>query len=208
MRIGIDIDGVLANFNAAYRMKLISVTGRDLIPEGEEPPCWEYATHYGYTKDEDSRTWKDILADPWFWQFLAPLPGALSFLDWVDTESRYGPVSGLIVPYFITTRPGVDTKGQSERWLRPHVENPAVLIARSSEDKGLLARGLGLTHFLDDKPENCHAVKTAIPSCDVWLLTARYNEWAHEDVRYTDIHVALSLEDFQLQLETTRARAA
>lgn len=193
LRIGIDVDGCLADFNAAYRKTLIKVSGRDLIPEIFEPPCWEYATVYGYTKDEDRAAWKEITSDPIFWRRLSVLPGAQEFLNNLD-DARHA-------VYFITSRPGIATKHQTETWLRNFVLNPTVLIAKSSEHKGIIARGLELTHFLDDKPENCLAVKEHTIECHVYLLDARYNRWADLDPRYADIVRIYDLDKFARVIE-------
>lgn len=208
--IGIDIDGVLANFNKAYRAKLIEVTGRDLIPEaacrsnepGEEPPVWFYAEFYGYTKDEDSKTWKAIIADPMFWRNLEHLRGAKEFLWNLDCEVELHDDNIAQRPevYFITTRPGTDVKGQTVTWLSDRdVDFPTVLITRGN--KGQLAQGLGLTHFLDDKPENCFDVKAACPSAEVFMLSCRYNLDAQERAKELGIHVIGELNEFEAALQ-------
>lgn len=200
--VGVDLDGVLANFNAAYRRKLIAVTGRDLIPEGEEPPVWDYACpYYGYTRDEDKATWAAIIADPYFWFGLEAMPDAYGFLADVGHMDEV---------YFMTTRPGLDVKGQSEHWLFDSGANdgPTVLICRG--EKGHLARGLGLTHFIDDKPENCLSVATISPATAVYLLACKYNEWAWKDPRYVEagVRVVRSLDIFSEVLYADRDRAA
>jgi 5'(3')-deoxyribonucleotidase len=175
LRIGCDMDGVLADFNNAYRQRLIDITGRTLIPEGFQPPTWYYATdHYGYTKAEDDATWKSITSDPHFWVDLNAYPKAKDFLRELNGHKDAD-------LYFITTRPGLNVKRQSEWWLHPYVTHPTVLIAKNAESKGLIAAGLQLTHFIDDRPENCLAVKVHSPSTEVFLLDYPYNEWWDED---------------------------
>lgn len=208
--IGIDLDGVLANFNAAYRARLISVTGRDLIPfevcrgwtSAETPPTWNYAPYYGYTPEEDADTWRSIRTDPTFWQNLRGLPGALEMLNGLAARltGLYDPIPEV---YFITTRPGIDVKGQSESWLmNAGIDIPTVLITRG--EKGDLARGLGLTHFLDDKPENCLSVKTLSTTTETFLLACRYNEWAQDDAQYTGVRRIGRLDDFTEALNVER----
>lgn len=199
--IGIDIDGVLANFNARYRDMLVQVTGRDLIPVDDcssvtadhTPPCWNYAPVYGYTREEDSRTWVAIRDSPDFWMSPDPLPAALPFL-WAlqASDRRTAPEY-----YFITTRPGASVKYQTERWLQNlGFYNPTVLITRG--DKGQLAAGLGLTHFIDDRPENCLDVRAARGErCRVFLLDARYNRAQQDECRLAGIEVIPSLSAFQ-----------
>jgi hypothetical protein len=186
--LGLDIDGVLADFNRDYRRKLIEVSGRSLIPEGEVPPCWQYAPAYGYTKEEDSRAWASIKADTTFWANLSEYRGAAKFLWALDVEATIADYAGKPEIYFITTRPGLDVKVQTEEWLGGHgVDTPTVLISRG--DKGLLAKGLGLTHFIDDRPENCYSVKEHSPDTAVFLLSWRYNEAAHEECRKRGISI-------------------
>jgi hypothetical protein len=202
--IGCDVDGVLADFNTAYRQRLINVTGRELIApfvDGHEPSVWNYATdEYGYTKEEDSAVWKSIIADRYFWGDLCEYPRAVMFLS----NLRYVENDGV---YFITTRPGLRVKRQTEEWLHNRcVSNPTVLIAKNADAKGMLAAGLGLTHFIDDRPENCLAVKTQSPHTDVYLLDHKYNRWACDDVRYTDTTRIHSLDDFLAALNGTEQR--
>jgi hypothetical protein len=211
--IGIDIDGCLANFNKAYREILIATTGRDLIPEeccrgsrpGEEPPVWDYAPHFGYTKDEDRATWKAIRESRTFWQDLDALPGVGGFLWDLDIDAEIGENAPEV--YFITTRPGNAVKNQTVTWLSEHrVDFPTVLITRG--DKGQLAAGLGLTHFLDDKPENCFDVKAARPECAVYLLSCRYNEAQQNECRMRGITVIYSIDQFRQVLKRSREQVA
>jgi 5'(3')-deoxyribonucleotidase len=191
MVIGVDVDGVLANFNKAYRQRLIKITGRALIPEGEDPPCWNYAPHYGYTKEEDSRVWESIKEDRDFWRGLEALPGARALLFALQDVQFYRDAE----IYFITSRPGATAKEQTERWLEAHgFIDPTVLIARG--EKGFFAQGLRLTHFLDDKPENCYSVKQASPKTHNYLLSARYNEAQHDEAREQGIVVIRTLAEF------------
>jgi FMN phosphatase YigB (HAD superfamily) len=170
--IGCDVDGVLADFNTAYRQRLIDVTGRELIPpfvNGHEPTVWNYATdEYGYTKEEDNAVWKSITNDPFFWQDLEQYPTAAAFV-W-SVLRLFDNV------YFITTRPGYMVKPQTEKWLKDLGRNNAtVLIAKNAKAKGYLAAGLGLTHFIDDRDQNCYAVMHYSPDTQVYMLRHKYN---------------------------------
>jgi hypothetical protein len=183
MRVGVDLDGCLVDFNAGYRRMLGETTGRWLIPDGDEPPCWNYATEYGYTKEEDAEVWRRIRNSREFWKALDPLPGAASFVDtlgrWVAEENWSG--DARLEVYFITTRDAPRVKQQSERWLMEHGwfgGVPTVLIARGS--KGDLARGLKLDSVVDDRPENLFDIRKAVRSCQTIKRQARYNLWADE----------------------------
>lgn len=157
--VGVDIDGVLADWNNAFRQVLINRTGRVLMDLDFDPPVWNYAEHYGYTAEETARAYADIHTDSFFWQNLKPLPGAerlAGVLDRLEWEDR-------IELYFVTARSGVDVKFQTERWLGHLMGHPrlrsTVLICPG--DKADVATALRMTHFIDDKFETALAMARA-----------------------------------------------
>jgi len=167
LRIGLDIDGVLSDFNAGYRDLFVETTQKDLFNGEVDPPCWNYHTGYGYTDKEMVAVWAAIREDHGFWERLAPYPGATKFLT-----NLFWRRSTMDV-YFVTTRVGREVKLQTERWLARHgFPNPTVLIAKG--DKGAIAAGLGLTHVLDDRPENLFTMPAGVERC---LMLRRYNTW-------------------------------
>ena len=155
MKIGIDVDGVLASFEEGYAKLIIAVTGKDLFPEPKPwwptgcPPVWFWTQHFGYTQAEDSATWKAIKESPDFWQKLKILPGAYTLRNLFQ---KYGFLKSHDI-YFVTNRLGIRPKEQTERWLREHLglSRPTVLL---SEEKGLIAKGLHLDCYIDDKDSN------------------------------------------------------
>lgn len=178
--IGVDVDGVLADFNQSYRNMLIATSGKDLFKGETDPPCWNYAPAYGYTQEEDTAAWSNITKSYCFWRNLSALKHAGDFL-WALAASHLVPVPDKSRVYFITSRPGLDVKGQTERWLHAlGVPNPTVLIVGNHFDKGPVASALSLTHFVDDKPENCLAVRaTRHNACTVFCPPYRYNTMEH-----------------------------
>lgn len=190
--IGCDVDGVLADFNEGYRRTLCTIGGRngfenEPVASCWEPPQWYYAEHFGYTKDEDTRAWNEMLSSPVYWRLLNPYPGVCEFLH------KLRQVNAEI--YFITTRPGQTCKVQTECWLEAMgFYRPTVLIARG--DKGGIARGLQLTHFLDDRPENCFDVHDTFPTCATFLFSRRYNVNYQEYARQREIRVVTQLQEF------------
>lgn len=154
MRVGVDVDGVLADFNRAFITRVIQVTGRNLFPAGYEPTTWGYPTEVGYTLEEEAAVWETITEDRCFWSSLTPYPETRAAVEYLHHRA-YTHRDDV---YFITARPGLDAKKQTEAWLRAqfgHVSgflsNPTVLITKH---KGLAARTLDLDVYIDDRYEN------------------------------------------------------
>lgn len=164
MILGLDIDGVLADFNLNFIPLVIKTTGKDLYPPRPFAiPTWYYSEFYGYTKEEMTGVWEKIKTSQIYWNCLKPYVGVEDFL---------GTVSG-IPTYFITDRAGPNVKAQTEKWLRNvGVSNPTVLISR---EKGTCCRVLNVTHYLDDKIENCLDVQEKSPTTKTFMLARPWN---------------------------------
>lgn len=156
MRLGIDCDGVLADFNSGFIDRMVAVTGRDLFPPRPfDIPTWNYPEAYGYTRDELTAVWNGIKEDRSFWQQLP---------DYDDTEEALRYLNGRRIlgddVYFITARPGLDAKAQTEAWLikrwpKPYAPQVTVLI---SSRKDLCAKALDLDLYVDDRDLNVESV--------------------------------------------------
>ena len=148
-RIGVDVDGCLANFNQAFIGLLIAQSGRDLFPvHPYDPAEWHYPATLGYTTEEMDRTWAHIEASTEFWENLDGYPDAAQFLRNLDWRHRR---AGDDI-YFITSRPGRRAKEQTEAWLDLRgFEGATVLI---SSLKQLCCTALQLDYYLDDRTEN------------------------------------------------------
>lgn len=189
MRVGIDVDGVLANFFSAYEDAVATKAGRDLFPARYPealPPVWDWPQHFGYTDAEMSAVWKDIKASDNFWQKLTPLAGANQLRGAAPWKAGHD-------VYFITNRPGATAKAQTEQWLRRFlsISIPTVLVCG---DKGPLVNSLGLDCFLDDKPENVQDVDDAAPLCRTYLLSYPYNTWSVAGKRVGSVAEFLTAE--------------
>jgi len=162
MRIGIDVDGVLACFYAGYEDLIVGIDGRDLFGAHrwprETPPVWDWPQHYGYSGDVIAEAWKRIKASDTFWLTLPPMPEIGTFQRWMGANTEHQ-------VYFVTDRPGATAKRQTELWLmRYGVACPTVIISRKG--KGIVCEALDLELYVDDKGENIVDVDARSPQTD------------------------------------------
>jgi 5'(3')-deoxyribonucleotidase len=196
MRIGVDVDGVLADFNTSFIERVIQVTGKDLFPPRPfDIPVWDYPQSYGYTDKETHAVWENIKADPTFWYGLSPYPDTLDALHLFRDMANHHDI------YFITARPGIVAKQQTERWLRALGGDPSwgptVLI---SSDKLGCVKALNIELYIDDKTENIQSTSLA---CMSLLLTRPWNAKAKGLTR-----VATLMDFFNFIRDYFHARAA
>lgn len=169
-KIGVDCDGVLMDFTSGYTRKLEGVSGKKCtLTKGTEPHCWGWPTEYGFSEEDDDAAWASIKKDQYFWATLPPT---------MEAPMACGVLNGLYLAghevYFITHRMGLAVHAQTMVSLRMlGIELPQVLV---TGNKGPIAQGLGLTHFIDDKFENCCDVAAFTKgACKVFLLNKAYN---------------------------------
>lgn len=183
MRVGVDIDGILADFNTSYIALLNRVSGKEADIH-YVPTQWSYERSLGFTKDDIQAAWEQIKSND-FWHSLDMMPG-VEYGCLCDLESHD--------LYFVTTRPGEFSKTDTESWLNRHlgVECPTVLI---SNRKGHAAYALELDYFIDDKIENVWDVQDRAPNTKAYLLDRPWNQPqpnGHGSIQ----HRVKSLEEF------------
>jgi hypothetical protein len=166
LRIACDLDGTLADMNAALQREAERIFGEPVDLGARAPSVFTtVARHRAAAGDEDvasvrgrmlaegerSRLWNHVREIDNFWETLP--------------EIEIGAVARLAVTVavqgweilFLTRRP--DTAGdtvqvQSQRWLRAHgFELPSVYVV--SESRGKIAASLSLDAVIDDRPDNC-----------------------------------------------------
>lgn len=193
MKLGIDVDGVLADFATAYGRLLIDITGRNLLPEGWDiadnpnwPTTWYWEREAGYTKDEENLVWKQgIYSTNTFWENLEPLPTAVASLErLLDLQKEGHDI------YFLTHRSGKRAKYQTETFLVGNgMRFPTVLL--TGTDKTPLINGLGLNFFIDDKPTTVADVAEKCKVKHLFLKAAPYNTEMATAKRVASIQEAL-----------------
>src|SRR5437660_614000 len=118
--IGLDIDGVLADFSGEFSRRINEKYGLKSDPAKQTD--WDFPC-LGITVEQEQEIWSEIDATPNFWMTLNPLtdcPEAAHFCDYKT--------------YFITSRPetaGMPTDEQTAMWLRRHffIANPTVIVS-------------------------------------------------------------------------------
>jgi hypothetical protein len=194
--LGIDIDGVLACFDIGYRQALHRVSGHHgTIKREEEPDRWHWPVHYGWTQQDDHNAWAEIKGDPNFWAGLPAYPEAPFALRALLMAAAEGHNV-----YFLTNRPGQQPHTQTVRWLRSYgYPFPSVLLCpevKGVSTKGLIARGLQLTHVIDDKPENLDAVLDTSPATTCILRARGWNVSARERLAARGVQIVTDLGGF------------
>ncbi|MFQ5812938.1 MAG: hypothetical protein ACE5I2_07100 [Anaerolineae bacterium] len=152
MIVGLDIDGVVADFLSPFLLVLEKRVGNGPIPV-------DSITDFGFKEHpilSEQDVWNCMEAvsyDPPFWQNLPSLitPGEWCSLENLSREHRL---------VFIThryVRDTYDIHGVTCDWLKMHgISEPVVHF--TEEDKAELVQQLGIQLFVDDRYENCRDV--------------------------------------------------
>ena len=165
MKLGFDLDGVLANYDSGFREVLEQVVRKPLSPK--PPEVWEWPAALGVTEEQEQEALERVHRSPTFWADLERTPGfddmALKRLQRIaETDDLY----------FITDRPMRGAKRQSEEWLKKFGLPPSVLI---TPHKGLAAKVLNLDAYIDDRPDKCVDVTWESKTTAVYLQRRLWN---------------------------------
>jgi len=167
MRIGIDLDGVLADLQEPF-VKLAAELFPDLdreqvhhepevtapgdgdageadVPEDPPPPG------LALTRRQTEAVWRAVSGIEDFWETLDEHePGSIARLAALADARRWEVI-------FLTSRPssaGRTVQRQSQRWLdRRGFPHPSAFVVHGS--RGQIADALQLDAVVDDRPENC-----------------------------------------------------
>jgi uncharacterized HAD superfamily protein len=170
LRIGIDLDGVLADMSAAlddHATRLFGPVSSTSAPEpaAEAEPSVAPAPEADkpslqlkrrLTTRQHRLLWRHVRRVEGFWELLDETePGIVARLAALASQRRWEII-------FLTKRPttaGLTTQMQSQRWLAAKgFELPSVYVVTGS--RGLIAAALSLDVVVDDRPENCLDIAT------------------------------------------------
>lgn len=206
-KIGIDVDGVLANFSFAYMHLIIRLTGKNLFPETDwkNPSCWDWDLVAGYTKEERKLAFASIAEsnsfnislEP-FHENVTPLRHNMKYL--IDNHDVY----------FVTNRGGRTAKTQTEEWLRRYVAprgnyGECTAIITGHRVKGLICRALQLDAYIDDNYDNVMDCMIESPTTNTYLLNKSYNaQPPEEDTTDRGEHLVRLYRDVRARIELNR----
>jgi len=169
LRIGFDMDGVLADFATAYRAIETRLYGpaepaRIDNPEDVAEPK-ETAAASNARRRRDA-VWEAIRETPDFWRTLAPLDaGAVRRIHEMTLRHQWE-------TFFITQRPATDgetVQRQTQRWLVAQgFDLPSVLVINGP--RGAAAAALSLDYHVDDSPTNCVDVRSESKAKPILLV--------------------------------------
>jgi hypothetical protein len=226
LRIACDLDGTLADMDAALQREAERLFGPDVdlhastagriesaedveeeiaaAPSANDEPPTDNATRRALTRAELRKLWSHIGQVNDFWVSLGEIEaGAVAKLAACAVRHRWDII-------FVTQRPssaGDTTQRQSQRWLQTHgFECPSVFVTGS---RGRVAHALSLDAVLDDRPDNCLDVTTDSKATP-FLVWRHRRESLPPGVAQTRIQTVFSIGEALERLEqmtTTRLRS-
>ena len=167
LRLGFDLDGVLADLNSALVREATRLfPGLDITPGADQAiapaaveqdaaeggdPAETSPTSLTLTRRQERQLWDAVKRIDNFWETLDETePGIIRRLAETARARRWEVM-------FLTSRPrttGDVVQVQSQRWLRAHgFEFPSLFVVSTS--RGKIASSLELDVVVDDRPENC-----------------------------------------------------
>lgn len=152
MIVGLDIDGVVADFLSPFLRMVEKRIGNGPIPP-ESITDFNFKDHPVLSEKIVDECMVEVSYDPVFWQRLSPL---LSTEDWqaLDKLSRKEQLVFITHRY---ERETYDIHQVTCDWLTRHgIGKPVVYFTQESKAK--LVDHLGVSLFVDDRHENCQEV--------------------------------------------------
>lgn len=170
LRIAFDLDGVLANMEAALRvvyetrlgpapsptpqtMQAVPADGDESVDaqEADGQLTDVPAVQLNLTRRQERSLWREVAEIERFWEQLDEIEaGSVSRLAMLAREHSWEVI-------FLTKRPrtaGPTAQVQSQRWLEAKgFALPSVFVVQGS--RGRIAAALDIDIVVDDRPENC-----------------------------------------------------
>jgi hypothetical protein len=161
LRIGVDVDGVLADFRSSFHATAERVLRREVSDETESPTGAE-----GLAPADIRRVWEHVARTQNWWMAVEPYePDQIARLYSLTRAAGWE-------IFFLTKRPpsaGDSVQFQTQWWIEQFgFYLPAVLTVPGS--RGDIANGLRLDIIVDDQLINCVEVVSASPTKALLML--------------------------------------
>ena len=179
LRLGIDVDGVVADFRSAFR----ALAERELALARDDVEA-------ELSKPDVERLWRAVAATTnWWLDIPAYEPDQIARLYDEVRRSRWE-------VFFMTSRPpsaGDSVQLQTQVWLERHGYYLPSVLTTPAGSRGELARSLRLDLALDDRMVNCLEIISASNSKALMLLRAPTDSPVREAAEARGIGVVPSL---------------
>lgn len=197
LKIGFDMDGVVADFGSAFRVvetRLFGSAGPTRTDEPDEEEGRPAAASEAASALEERRrreaVWREIRATKDFWTTLPPMQGnAVRRIHEMTLAYRWE-------VFFITQRPataGDTVQRQTQRWLVAQgFDLPSVLVLAGS--RGAAAGALRLDYHVDDLAQNCVDVLSDSKARPI-LIVPSGDDGTARAARRLGIGVAASIDE-------------
>ena len=212
LRIACDLDGTVADMDAALQEHATTLFGRDVTlrgglaldplsaAEGVETGEVVIDRGKGLSRREARQLWDHVAGVDNFWLGLKEIePGSIARLAALAAANQWEIL-------FITQRPataGETAQVQTQRWLRAQgYDLPSVFVMNGS--RGKLAAALHLDAVVDDRSENCLDVATASKARPMLVWRSAPNT-APPGAKNLGIHIVFSFAEALDELESMTA---
>ena len=187
LRVGIDIDGVLADFITPYIAEMNRIQGSNIVVAKSAIDEWHFETKVGFTGKTREAFWTQAQKDEAFW-FNLP-----SLFTQEDYEALFRLVYTHKADVFYVTKCPLNMRKIREDWIMKQLLPRAPVIA--TNHKGHIAYGLELHAMIDDKPENLIDVRKhcgLVPEC--YLINQPWNAHSYYPYMKRVDSLAISLD--------------
>lgn len=176
LKIGCDVDGVLANFSGEFRQVINKLYNLNIQ---DDPADWEMS-NWGLSKEQMDVAWKQVSTTSDFWTRLSLLPD-VHMADTFKLEQN-------AQLFFITNRLstfGMPLEKQTAFWLKVKcwIQYPTVIVTKN---KGRVASALDLDAFIDDYYSNLEDIHLHSPSTKLYYKMSTYS--VEPSIPVTPIH--------------------